>query len=419
MNVRMVSRVGLDTIRSLGAVTTCILMGVLVVQAAIAQTTDDDLLAPLPDASDEINPEAIDPEEAELEETESEEGEVPSLPPTPLEQPAPTLRVPSSDSFNSFNTGTANYLLGPGDQIGIAVIGFPEFESTRVILPDGTIALPLIGSVDAADRTVESLRDEITRRLSFYLVEPVVELNLSVLRPVVVTVAGEVYRPGPVQLSSLTTVNTRVGDNAQLSSASTAPTLSTALVSAGGVRRSADLRDIVVQRQRPNNREETVSINLWQSIFEGVEGNDILLQDGDIIFVPEAAEISDIDPLVVARSSLSPNLVRVRVIGEVIRPGEVQVSPESVVSDALAVAGGHNDDANLSQVALVRLQDNGQVEAQEINLSSFTDGTPIQEGDVIVVPKKGYLDFFDAVSRAIQPITSPFNFFLLLERIFD
>ena len=106
-------------------------------------------------------------------------------------------------------------------------------------------------------------------------------------------------------------------------------------------------------------------------------------------------------------------------IGEVNRPGEVQVSPESIVTDALAVAGGHNDDANLSQVALVRLMDNGQVDAQELDLRDFTDGTPIQEGDVIVVPKRGYLTFFDAISRAIQPITSPFNLFLLLERVFQ
>lgn len=421
MNERMVSYVNLVTTRCLGVATACIAGGALLVEVAIAQTTDEDLLAPLPSSSE---PTELNSADESFDETLLEEPSEPSLQPPALEQPSPqpfpsTLPLPAADSFTTFGSGTANYLLGPGDQIGIDVIGFPEFENTRVILPDGTIELPLIGSVTAANRTIESLREEITRRLSFYLVEPVVELNLSVLRPVVVTVAGEVYRPGPVQLNSLTTVNTRVGDNSQLSSASTAPTLSTALVSAGGVRRSADLRDITVQRQRPNNRSETITVNLWQSIFEGVQGDDILLQDGDIVFVPEASEISEVDPLVVARSSLSPGTVRVRVIGEVTRPGEVQVSPESVVSDALAVAGGHNDDANLSQVALVRLQDNGQVEAQELDLSSFTDSTPIQEGDVIVIPKKGYLNFFDAISRAIQPITTPFNLFLLLERVFN
>ena len=409
MNERMVSRVSLATIQYLGAVAACLLASAFFVETAIAQTADDDLLAPLPEASDSI---------------ESDTEEVPPTPPpTPSEQIFPPALTdpdrPLAECPTDFSLGRANYLLGPGDQIGVSVVGFPEFERTRVILPDGTIDLLLIDSVTAAGRTLESLEAEITRRLSFYLVDPVVELNLSVLRPIVVTVAGEVYRPGPVQLNSLTTVNTRVGDNAQLSSASTAPTLSTALVSAGGVRRTADLRDITVQRQLPNNLSDRCKVNLWQSIFQGEEGEDILLQDGDVVFVPEAPEVADIDPLVVARSSLSPSLVRVRVIGEVTRPGEVQVSPESIVSDALAVAGGHNDDANLSQVALVRLQDNGQVEAQEIDLSSFVDSTPIQEGDVIVVPKKGYLNFFDAVSRAIQPITSPFNLFLLLERVLD
>lgn len=419
MNERMVFRIGLPTIRSLGVVTAFILGGVLIAETAIAQTAEDDLLAPLPASEDSTDDESV------IDETTSPSLQPPSLEQPSLEEPSAEPELPTfptqplPDASIPFNNGTGNYLLGAGDQIGISVVGFPEFESTRVILPDGTITLPLIGAVEASERTLESLESEITRRLSFYLVEPVVELNLSVLRPVVVTVAGEVYRPGPVQLSSLTTVNTRVGANSQLNSASTAPTLSTALVSAGGVRRSADLRDISVQRQRPNDRNETITVNLWQSIFEGVQGDDILLQDGDVIFVPEAAADAQIDPQVVARSTISPTEVNVRVIGEVNRPGEVQVSPESIVTDALAVAGGHNDDANLSQVALVRLMDNGQVDAQELDLRDFTDGTPIQEGDVIVVPKRGYLTFFDAISRAIQPITSPFNLFLLLERVFQ
>ena len=309
--------------------------------------------------------------------------------------------------------------MGPGDQIGIAVIDFPEFTQTRVILPDGTVLLPLIGPVLAAGQTLEALQADITRRLRVYLIDPVVELNLSVLRPVVVTVGGEVYRPGPVQLNSLTTVNTRVGNNSQLSSASTAPTLSTALGSAAGVRRNADLRNITVQRQLPGGRQTTLTVNLWESIFQGTGGEDILLQDGDIVFVPTAPENSEIDPQLVARSSLAPALVRVRVIGEVNNPGEVQISPESNVLTAIAVAGGHNDDANLSQVALIRLGDTGQVEGQSIDLSRFEDTTAIQDGDVIVVPERGYLNVVDNIARILQPLTAPFNFFLLLDNIFD
>ncbi|MEO0535471.1 MAG: polysaccharide biosynthesis/export family protein [Cyanobacteria bacterium P01_A01_bin.123] len=351
--------------------------------------------------------------------------ELPQLPSASPEQDlespevTPLTRQNSSPETIQSNTNTSRYLLGPGDQIGLAVVDYPEFSQTRVILPDGTVLLPLIGSVVASGKTLEALQAEITSRLSFYLIDPVVELNLSVLRPLVVTIAGEVYRPGPVQLNSLTNVNTRVGNDSQLSSGSTTPTLSTALVNAGGVRRTADLRNIRVQRQLPNGRQTTLTVNLWESIFQGTQGEDILLQDGDIVFVQEAPDSSEVDPQLVSRSSLAPELVRVRVIGEVNRPGEVEVSPDGTVLTAMALAGGHNDDANLRTVSLLRLGDTGQMENQTLNLSDFEDATPIRDGDLIVVPKRGYLNVLDGIARTLQPITTPFNLFNLLNNIFD
>ena len=327
--------------------------------------------------------------------------------------------------FEQAPGGLTGYLLGPGDQLDVSVVGVTDLERNRIVLPDGTILLPLIGAVPAAGRTLVELEQDITRRFSFYLVDPVVEVNLNTLRPLVVTVAGQVNRPGPVQLNSLSTFNTRVDNNAQLRAETTSPTLSTALVGAGGVKRTADLRDVIVRRLLPDGQEVNLSINLWESIFEGRGESNILLQDGDIVFVPEApitaAVGSGLNPQVVARSSLAPDTVRVRVIGEVGRPGEIQIPADGTVSSALAIAGGYDlDTADLTQVALLRLQDNGQVDEQVIDMNAnLVDGTPIQDGDMIVVPKRGYLNTLDTISRILSPITAPFNFILQLDRVFE
>lgn len=373
-------RLSSQRLPSLSIMAASVLGGLLISGPAIAETSEDTLLSPLPPASDSTTPD--------------------------------NTTVPAS----FLSRGNGDYVLGPGDQIGISVIGFPEFERTQVVLPDGTILLPLIGPVLAAGQTLEALRTDITLQLQNYLIDPVVDLNLSVLRPVVVTVGGEVSRPGPVQLSSLTSTNTSLSNNSRLTSSSTAPTLSTALVAAGGVTRTADLRAITVQRRLPNGGQQTATVNLWDAIFVGSGSDNILLQDGDVIFVAEAPEGADIDPQLVARSSLAPDLVRVRVIGQVNRPGEIEVSPDSSVSAAIAVAGGHNDDAKLSEVALLRLGEDGQVLGQTLDLRDVVDATPIQSGDVIVVPKKGYLNILDTIGRTLQPITSPFN---VLLRVFD
>lgn len=332
------------------------------------------------------------------------EQRLPQLRPLPSEQPLLEDEPFDRNSLPVENS-TSQYILGVGDEINVAVIDFPEFTLTQFVLPDGTITVPLIGSVRASERTLETLKGEITRRLSTYVVDPVVELSLTALRPTVVTVGGEVYRPGPIQLSTLPSNTTAV------------PSVSTALVNAGGVRRSADLRSITVQRRLPNGNQETLTVNLWESIFQGEQGGDILLQDQDVVFVPKALAESDIDPRLVSRSSLAPAEINVRIIGEVNRPGETEVSPDSTVLSTLAAAAGPNNDANLRDVALLRLDDSGQLIGQQLDLRSFEDTTPVQDGDIIVVPKKGYLNFLDGVSRTLRPITTPFSFLLLLNNV--
>lgn len=314
----------------------------------------------------------------------------------------PSIELPLSSQT------PGNYILGAGDQVAVVVFGYEEFTGARVVLPDGTMPFPFLGSIQAAGKTVDSLSDEITQGLDAYLVNPVVNVSLTALRPVVVDVAGEVYRPGPVQLSSLTTVQTQLNVDARITQATTTPTLSSALVAAGGIRRTADIRSVIVRRPLPNGEVQDISVNLWEAISNAGQGNNLVLRDGDAIFVPRALADAEIDPALVASSSIAPDNVRVRVIGDgVVQPGEVQVQPNSSVSGAIAAAGGPNSDAALGEVRLVRLSENGQVEDQKVDLSSLVDSHQIQDGDVILVPKKGYLVGIDNISRALTPILGP------------
>jgi polysaccharide export outer membrane protein len=120
-------------------------------------------------------------------------------------------------------------------------------------------------------------------------------------------VAGEVYRPGPVQLSSLTSTETQLNVDSRITAATNTPTLSSALVAAGGIRRTADIRMVTVRRQMSNGEIQTASVNLWEAISTASQGNNLLLRDGDSIFVPKAEENTEIDPTLVATSSIAPD----------------------------------------------------------------------------------------------------------------
>jgi polysaccharide biosynthesis/export protein len=299
-----------------------------------------------------------------------------------------------------------SYILGAGDQIQINVFGYEEYTGPQVILPDGTIILPLIGSITAGGQTVAQLTQELTNRLNPLLVDPVVTISLTTLRPVVVNVAGEVQRPGPVQLRSLTTTDAVIRDN----SIAATPTVSAALIEAGGITQHADLRQVILRRYSPTNESEPMVINLWDAIGSDNPPPDITLQDGDSIYVSRLEPGEVFDTRLAARSSIAPETVRVRVVGEVVSPGEVQVTPNSSISSAVAIAGGPTDDARLSRVAFVRMNDQGVIEREIVDLRNLTDTYQIQEGDVIIVPERDDSSILDFAGRLLSPLNLLMNF---------
>ena len=305
------------------------------------------------------------------------------------------------------------YILGPGDQIEITVFGFEEFTGAEVILPDGTITLPVIGSVMAAGRTPDTLAQELTVILDTWLVEPIVNISLNILRPVVVNVAGEVERPGPVELRGLTATTARNSGRTQGNDLEETPTVSSAIMEAGGVTHDGDIRQVVLKRSLPEGNSTKITINLWDAIWSENAPEDLIVQDGDSIFVPQLPPGADVDRRQIARSSLAPDTVRVRVVGEVKRPGEVQVPPDSVLSSAVASAGGPTDDAKLSEVVFIRLNEQGDADTQEVDLSYLNDNIQIQEGDVVIVPKKNSASILDFVGRLMRPFTFGLNVFRL------
>lgn len=314
----------------------------------------------------------------------------------------------STVNLQSAQTSQPGYVLGAGDQVEITVFEYEEFTGPKVILPDGTLSLPLIGSIMAANRTPDLLAREITARLQSYLVDPVVSINLTTLRPVVVNVAGEVQRPGPVQLRSLTTATTS-NESTPGAALEAMPTVSSALMEAGGVTRNADIREVVLRRVLPGGETTTTTINLWDAIWSDNPPENTILQPGDAILVPRLAEGDTLDRRLVARSSLAPDSVRVRVVGEVTRPGEVAVSPDSSLSSAVAIAGGPTPDANLRRVEFVRLNEDGTINSQQVDLRNLTDEFQVQDGDVIIVPKGQTFTILDFAGRLLNPFGSLVN----------
>lgn len=301
----------------------------------------------------------------------------------------------TDDSFESL------YVLGPGDQIQVRVLGYEEFSGQYEILPDGTIILPMVGPTLVTGMTLESLNERITELFDPFLKRTNVNLNLVSRRPVIVTVIGEVSRPGPLRISGTELA-----------------TLSEAIARAGGVTQYADIRRIRLERNHPDGALRTQTVNLWDVIWdEGAEelgmtsqlNSEIIMRSGDTVVIPAIPEGIDVDQRTLARSTLAPEKVNVRIIGEVRRPGEVQVSPATSIGGAIAAAGGPTPDAALQRIELIRLNQNGSVTTTNLDLNAFTNEYQVQEGDVVVVPITGFARILDTLARIFVPINSIIN----------
>jgi len=84
-------------------------------------------------------------------------------------------------------------------------------------------------------------------------------------------------------------------------------------------------------------------------------------------------------------------LVRVAVSGEVSRPQVFAVRPETSIGEAVARAGGVNENGARNRVRVLRLDSNGRQQQVVLNLADPNSGSgtlPVRSGDQIVVDKK-------------------------------
>lgn len=173
-------------------------------------------------------------------------------------------------SQNSEGSGIAgNYIIQPTDLIRMEVFQEPDLEQEIRVAADGTITLPLIGEVYVGGLSVNEAQRKITVLYDRdYLVEPHISLLVLVYTERRVEVLGMVNRPGTVLIPPEEEL-----------------TLTKAISGAGGHNRLADLSKVRLTRTDDSGRPIVRRIN-FSEISKG-RANDIVLQDGDSIFVEE------------------------------------------------------------------------------------------------------------------------------------
>ena len=214
----------------------------------------------------------------------------------------------------------ATYRLGPGDQLVLILTGDVESAYTLDVSREGFVVIPQVGQIYVANLTLGQLEDLLFLRLGRVYsgvrrTGATTRFTVSVakLRSNQVFVLGEAEKPGSYQVSS-------------------AGTAVTALYAAGGPTANGSLRGVQIKRG-----DRTVSVlDLYDYLLRGDGSRDARLETGDIVFIP-------------ARGP------RVRIVGEIIRPGTYELKPGETLADMIKAAGGFRSDASRRRVQIERI----------------------------------------------------------------
>ncbi|BCZ85345.1 exopolysaccharide biosynthesis protein BceE (plasmid) [Paraburkholderia terrae] len=241
----------------------------------------------------------------------------------------------------------------------------------RVVQPDGTIYFPYIGKVKVAGQTIDAIRRDLTTRLDKVVSKPQLDVSIVSYRSQKIYVSGAVKAPGAIALTD------------------TPETVADAISGAGGYNEAADLEGSTL-----NRAGAVYPLDLYALFYGGDLSQNVLLQDGDVVNVPDR------------------RYKKVFVLGEVTKPVS-QIMPKGrfTLSEALADAGGLNQlSANAAQVYVFRKGADKSVDVFQLDATSpgmlvLGDQFALQSRDVVFVDAAHVTRFYRVVSQ-ILPFAS-------------
>jgi polysaccharide biosynthesis/export protein len=244
-------------------------------------------------------------------------------------------------------SGAEDYVLGKEDIVKITVYGHPDLTTVTQVSGDGLINLPLIGVVQVSGLTSSQVSQKVREILADgYIVDPKVSVFIEEYRSKKAIIMGQVSKPGVYSLSGNTT-------------------LLELLSKAGGLTQESGDKAIVRRKAAavaPGKQENIITIDLKRLLEEGDTTSDIVLMDGDSVYV--------------ARSEVF------YITGEVKKPDAFKFEEGMTVIKAVTMAGGFTDKAAPGRVKIIR-----KIQGKEKIIEKAEMEEPVRSDDIIVVPE--------------------------------
>ncbi len=211
----------------------------------------------------------------------------------------PTIR-PSA--YDPEQLKPLDYQVIAGDTIEIFVWQHTDLTRDIIVRPDGKLSFPLIGDVEAQGRTLTEIDDEVTRKLTEYVISPQVSVTVKNFAGEKVIVLGEVGKPGVYKFFGRTSFMDIIAE-------------------AGGLTRDAKWGNALVIRgelKKDADKSEVILLDI-NEIINGNLRNNIVIYPRDIIYV-STKPIADVARYL--RDYVSPvlgNLVSAKILSDALQ----------------------------------------------------------------------------------------------------
>jgi polysaccharide biosynthesis/export protein len=301
-----------------------------------------------------------------------------------------------------FSIGTPalgqDYIVGEEDLLDISFWQEPSLNTQVKVGADGKISLDIIGQIEASGRTCEQLQNDIVREISrlnkniSQATVRVIEYNFNFI-----FVIGQVNQPGKKTFEQI-------------------PDLWTVINEAGGLTQLGDLSRVTIIRGGDQAGRIEV-VNLAEALATGKLDQLPKLRRQDTIEIGRAP--GQVMAGEVGTQTEKKNLIYV--LGAVGTPGPIAYTENIDVMEALALAGGPTDVADLKHTHLV-LKDGNYAQTIQFNLDKYVhSGRParyiMQKEDLVIIPatRPGFFD--TRLGQIATLMTAVSTVYLLYDRI--
>jgi len=293
----------------------------------------------------------------------------------------------NAEPFVDSQPPSLDYRVGPGDVLFINVNGVPEMGSP--VMPStskiqgnridgsGNLHLPLVGSVHVDGQTLSEVETTLKAVYAIYMNDPWIVVEVATYKSQPLYLIGQFRQSGTLYMDRPLTLLQGISEG-------------------GGLLDTANLSSARLVRGK-----QTLAVDLYALLNGGDQSQNIWLQSGDTIYVPDEKNLN------------------VFVFGAVHKPGPVPMpNGQLTLPQALASAGIDEIRGLTGYVRIIRSHSAIKGELLVVDLEATLRGNAmpflLKEGDIIYVPRSRVGNWNEAIEellpslQVISALLSPF-----------